>query len=143
MPFANDCFDVVLLQSVLHHDDDPPHMIREAFRIAPTVIVHEPNGNNFGLKMIEKTSRYHIEHSEKSYTTRRMRGWIEAAGGRVVYRKMAGFVPMFRPDWMARAMKFLEPAIESMPGCRSLACSVYAMVGTRKPASPRPSKMLV
>jgi hypothetical protein len=106
-------------------------MIREAFRIAPTVIVHEPNGNNLGLKIIEQTSSYHIQHGEKSYTTRRMRQWIEAAGGRVVYRKMAGFVPMFCPDWMAKTMKLIEPAIEWIPGCRSLACSVFVMVGTR------------
>src|SRR5207248_7774005 len=69
MPFANNSFDVVLLQSVLHHDDNPLHMLREAFRIAPRVIVHEPNGNNFGLKIIEKTSRYHSEHNEKSEST--------------------------------------------------------------------------
>ena len=97
MPFANDSFDVVLLQSVLHHDDKPLDMIKEAFRIAPRVIIHEPNGNNPGLKVIEKTSRYHIEHGEKSYGTRLMKQWIREAGGSVVYTKVAGFVPCFVP----------------------------------------------
>src|ERR1017187_10002862 len=92
LPFANDSFDVVLLQSVLHHDDTPLHMIQEALRIAARIIIHEPNGDNPGLKIIEKTSRYHIEHNEKSYSPRQMKRWIEAAGASVVYRKMAGFV---------------------------------------------------
>ena len=133
LPFADDSFDVVLLQSVLHHDDNPLNMIQEAFRIAPRIVVHEPNGNNFGLKVIEKTSRYHIEHREKSYTTRRMRQWIVAAGGYVVHQRMAGFVPMFCPDWMARTMKLVEPVLEAIPVFRSLACSVYVIVGSRKP----------
>jgi SAM-dependent methyltransferase len=70
LPFANDSFDIVLLQSVLHHDDTPLHMFQEALRIAPRIIIHEPNGDNPGLKLIEKTSRYHIEHNEKSYSAR-------------------------------------------------------------------------
>lgn len=132
MPFADNSFDVVLVQSVLHHDNNPLHMIQEAFRIAPKVVIHEPNGNNFGLKIIEKISPYHREHNEKSYSTRLMSQWIEQAGGRITYRKMAGFVPMFCPDWMAKLMKFVEPAIEGIPVCRSLACAVYVLVGERR-----------
>ncbi|HEY3453462.1 MAG TPA: class I SAM-dependent methyltransferase, partial [Bryobacteraceae bacterium] len=132
LPFPDNSFDLVLVQSVLHHDDDPLHMLREAFRVAPRVLIHEPNGNNIGLKVIEKTSRYHIEHGEKSYNSRRMKRWIEEAGASVVYMKVAGFVPMFCPDWMARAMKLVEPAIEWIPLFRWMACAVYVMVGVRK-----------
>ena len=131
MPFADNSFDIVLVQSVLHHDHDPLHMLREAFRLAPRIIIHEPNGNNPGLKVIERTSRYHIEHNEKSYGTRTMKRWIKQAGGEVVYEKVAGFVPMFCPDWMAKAMKFIEPAVESIPLVRSTACAVYVMVAVR------------
>lgn len=131
MPFADNSFDVVLVQSVLHHDHDPPHMIREAFRLAPRIIVHEPNGNNPGLKVIEKTSRYHIEHNEKSYGSRRMKRWIKEAGGSVLCQKTAGFVPMFCPDWMAKTMKFIEPVVEAVPLLRSIGCAVYVMVGVR------------
>jgi len=131
MPFASDSFDVVLLQSVLHHDENPQRMIQEAFRIAPRVIIHEPNGNNPGLKVIEKTSKYHLEHGEKSYVTKLMRRWIKEAGGSVVYTKVAGFVPMFCPDWIGRSMKFVEPVVEWIPGFRWMACAVYVMVGVR------------
>jgi ubiquinone/menaquinone biosynthesis C-methylase UbiE len=132
MPFADDSFDVVLVQSVLHHDHDPLHMLREAFRLAQRVVIHEPNGNNPGLKVIEKTSRYHIEHNEKSYSSWRMKRWIKEAGGAVVYEKTAGFVPMFCPDWMAKSMKFFEPVVEAVPLLRSIGCAVYVMVGVRR-----------
>lgn len=133
LPFADDSFDLVLVQSVLHHDENPFHMIREAFRIAPRILIHEPNGNNIGLKVIEKTSRYHIEHGEKSYTPRRMKRWIKDAGGSIVYEKTAGFVPMFCPDWFAKATKFVEPVIEGTPWFRWMACAVYVMVAVRNP----------
>jgi ubiquinone/menaquinone biosynthesis C-methylase UbiE len=132
LPFANDSFDVVLVQSVLHHDDQPLQIIEEAFRIAPRIIVHEPNGNNPALKIIEKISKYHIEHNERSYGTWRMRHWIRRAGGRVVYEKVAGLVPMFCPDWTAKLLKAVEPGMEAIPGLRLFGCGVYVMVGIRK-----------
>lgn len=134
LPFPDNSFDLVLVQSVLHHDQNPSHMIREAFRVAPRILIHEPNGNNIGLKVIEKTSPYHIEHGEKSYGSRRMKRWIKEAGGSVVYTKVAGFVPMFCPDWMARAMKSIEPVLERIPFFRWMACAVYVMVAVRNPA---------
>ena len=81
LPYRDDSFDVVLLQSILHHAADPAALVREAFRVAPRVVIHDPNGNNLGLKIIEKTSRYHIEHNEKSYRPRRLRQWVREAGG--------------------------------------------------------------
>ncbi len=132
MPFPDDSFDVVLVQSILHHDDDPSAMIREAFRLAPTIVIHEPNGNNFGLKVIEKLSAYHREHSEKSYTARQLGKWVRNAGGFVVLRRYAGFVPMFSPDPLAKAMKILEPLVERLPFVNALGCAVCVLVATRQ-----------
>ena len=131
LPFPDDCFDVALVQSILHHDDDPCDVLREAFRLAPEIVIHEPNGNNLGLKVIERTSRYHRQHGEKSYRPRRMARWVRQAGGEVVALRFAGFVPMFCPDWIARATKRLEPLVESFPFLRSQACAVYVMVAWR------------
>jgi ubiquinone/menaquinone biosynthesis C-methylase UbiE len=108
LPFADDSFDVVLVQSILHHDDDPAAMIKEAFRLAPTIVIHEPNGNNPGLKIIERVSSYHREHNEKSYSSRQLARWIKNAGGLVSLRRYAGFVPMFAPDPVAKLMKVFE-----------------------------------
>jgi SAM-dependent methyltransferase len=131
LPFAEDAFDVALVQSILHHDDDPRDMIREAFRVAPEIVIHEPNGNNLGLKVIERTSRYHREHGEKSYGSRRMARWVRAVGGEVTGLRFAGFVPMFCPDWMARAMKRLEPVVETVPLVKPAACAVYVLRARR------------
>lgn len=144
LPFADDSFDVALLQSILHHDDDPCDMIREAFRVARTVLIHEPNGNNLGLKIIERTSRYHREHGEKSYRSSQMARWIREAGGEVRALRFAGFVPMFCPDWMARLTKRIEPIVEWTPVLKSQAAAVYVVVAERRTAArtrdvPRPS----
>lgn len=131
-PCSDGCFDLVLLQNILHHDDDPARMIAEAFRLAPRIVLHEPNGNNPGLKIIEKTSRYHREHQEKSYAPLRLRRWIEAAGARVIHETYAGFVPMFCPDWLARLMKTIEPVVEHTPLLKTFGCAVYVALAERK-----------
>ncbi len=132
LPYRDDSFDVVLLQSILHHATDPAALIREGFRLAPSIVIHDPNGNNFGLKIIEKTSRYHIEHGEKSYSPQLLRRWVREASGAPVSEHFAGFVPMFCPDWMARVMKVLEGPLEAVPGLRALGCAVYTMVAERR-----------
>ena len=131
LPFRDSSFDIVVVQSVLHHDFDPLHMIREAFRLAPTILIHEPNGYNPGLKVIEKVSPYHIEHEEKSYTPGQIASWISEAGGVIGSRALAGFVPMFCPDWLARSMKALEPIVERVPVLKHLGCAICVIVATR------------
>ena len=132
LPFADNSFDVALVQSILHHDDKPADIIREAFRLAPVILIHEPNGNNFGLKVIEKCSRYHREHAEKSYSSRKIARWIGQAGGEIQWKRFAGFVPMFCPEWLARIMKAVEPLIEGTPCLRVLGCAVFVVVAKRK-----------
>ena len=132
LPYRDNSFDVALLQSILHHAADPPALVREAFRVAPRIVIHDPNGNNLGLKIIEKTSRYHIEHNEKSYRPRRLRKWVMEAGGVVTAEGFAGFVPMFCPDPVARLMKAVEGLLEATPVARALACSVYTMAAERR-----------
>lgn len=131
LPYPDNSFDLVLIQSILHHDHDPGDMIREGLRLAPIILIHEPNGNNPGLKMVEKVSRYHREHGEKSYNSLQFHKWIRDAGGELVYRKFAGFVPMFCPDWVARLTKAIEPTLEKIPFIRDMACSIVVLVAKR------------
>lgn len=135
LPYPDNSFDIALIQSVLHHDSDPLRTIREAFRVAPEIVIHDPNGSNFGLKIMEKTLAYHREHDEKSYTLARMKSWITQAGGTVTHEKYAGFVPMFCPDWLARLMKSVEIVVESVPVIRALGCAVYVVRATRSKVS--------
>ncbi len=131
LPWADDSFELVMIQSTLHHDDDPGDLLREALRVAPLVLVHEPNGNNIGLKIIERLSRYHRTHREKSYSSFQFERWVRQAGGRIIYRRFAGFVPMFCPDGVARLMKRAEPVLERVPVLRDLVCSVVVFVAER------------
>ena len=132
LPFAADSFDLAILRGVLHHDDAPPATIREAFRVAHELVILEPNGYNPGLKLIERTSRYHLEHGEKSYPARRIRRWVSAGGGEVLRETFAGFVPTFCPDLVARAMKLAEPVIERVPVANVLGCAYYVFLARRR-----------
>jgi ubiquinone/menaquinone biosynthesis C-methylase UbiE len=125
LSYPDSSFEIAILQGVLHHDDDPLRTIKEALRVAADVVVLEPNGLSPGAKVIEKVSAYHREHHERSYSRGRLRSWFEQAGGKVVAERYGIFVPMFCPDWMARPMKALEPAVEATPGLRMLGCSAY------------------
>ena len=111
--------------------DRPFDAMREALRVAPTIILLEPNGYNLGLKLIEKASRYHREHGEKSYPPSRLDRYARKLGARVIHRNFFCFVAFFSPAWLARAMKQVEPVIESLPLANRLACGAYVMVATR------------
>jgi hypothetical protein len=52
-------------------------------------------------------------------------------GGTVRTRLWAGFVPMFCPDWWARAAKRVEPLVERVPLVRHLGCAVYVFAAGR------------
>jgi SAM-dependent methyltransferase len=132
LPLPNDSVDVAILQAVLHHDVDPASTLREALRVAYSVVCLEPNGYSPLLKILEKVSGYHRMHDERSYTGRRLRMWVEAAGGQVATARLGVAVPMFCPDWAARLLKLAEPAIERMPLVNRLLCAVYVFRANRR-----------
>lgn len=121
----NGRFDIAIVRGVLHHLDDVVSAINSISKIADQIIIVEPNGYNPVLKIIEKTSKYHIEHDEKSYFPHLLDKWFEREGGKVARSKYCGLVPMFCPDVMAKLLKKIEPIIESIPVIRQLLCAVY------------------
>ena len=125
LPFPSKSFDIAILRAVLHHLNNPRKAIQEALRVADIIWVIEPNGYNPGLKFNEKFSAYHIEHQEKSYAPHMLDRWVKQISGKVIYRKWAGFVPMFCPDWIAGVMKWLEPVVEHFPGINRIGCAIY------------------
>jgi ubiquinone/menaquinone biosynthesis C-methylase UbiE len=127
VPYDDKSFDIVLVQAVLHHDDDPSDIVREACRLGREIVVLEPNGYNVVLKVLEKVSPYHRRHKEKSYAPRSVDRWITGAGGRIVGRRFTNLVPMFAPDVLARACKAVEPAVERAPVLRQLCCGQYTV----------------
>ncbi len=131
LPWADNSFDVACFRGVLHHLERPIDALREAFRLAPSVVSIEPNGYNPVLKVLERVSRYHIEHEEKSYAPRTLDRWIALLGGVIISRQWVGLVPMFCPDWLARTLKAIEPTIERLPGVNRVCCAQYIFVARR------------
>ncbi len=131
LPYEADRFDIAHLRGVLHHMERPAEAIREALRVAPRVVIIEPNGYNPILKLLERGSRYHREHEEKSYAPRQLDRWVEQMGGIVQSRKWAGLVPFFCPDPAARVLKVIEPVLEHIPLARACSCAVYVLVAVR------------
>ena len=118
-------FDVAVVRGMLHHLYDAKKAITILSKIAKEVIFIEPNGCNLILKIIEKTSRYHIEHEEKSYSPRQLDRWFAQNGGRLIRSFYCGLVPFFCPDRVSRMLKMLEPIVERIPFLRQLVCAVY------------------
>jgi ubiquinone/menaquinone biosynthesis C-methylase UbiE len=131
LPIPDQSFDLAHLRAVLHHMDQPDRAIKEALRVAKEIVIAEPNGNNFGVKLFERFSAYHREHHERSYSSFQLNRWVKEAGGVVVMGKFIGLVPTFCPDGVARAAKFLEPALERTPLLRTFGCSIYVLVARR------------
>jgi len=118
-------YDVAVVRGVLHHLDRVEEAIHRIAGAARRVIVVEPNGYNPVLKVIEKTSPYHVAHDEKSYAPHRLDGWFRRTGGRVTARRWVGLVPMFCPDRVARLCKATEPIAERLPLVRRVSCGQY------------------
>lgn len=131
VPLESNSFDVAVLRGVLHHVERPADVLREALRLAPILVVIEPNGYNLVLKCIEKLSRYHREHGEKSYAPSALDRWVRELGAAVRARRWVGLVPMFCPDWFARVLKRIEPFLERTPVLNAAGCAVYVMLVQR------------
>ncbi len=127
LPYEAGSFDVAVVRGLLHHLDDAPHALARIGALARHVLLIEPNGYNPTLKLIERFSRYHREHGEKSYAPSLLRRWIGELGGTIEREQYAGLVPFFCPDWMATGLKAIEPAIEALPAARQLSCAVFTV----------------
>jgi ubiquinone/menaquinone biosynthesis C-methylase UbiE len=128
LTMADGSFDIAHLRGVLHHLDRPFAALREAMRVARTVVVMEPNGYNPVLKLLERVSRYHIEHQERSFFPTMFHRWARELGGTVRSPVFIGLVPFFCPDPMARVLSAIEPTAERIPGVRSLCCGSHVFV---------------
>lgn len=124
-------FDVAHLRGVLHHLARPEEAIQEALRAARHVIIIEPNGYSPVLKLLERFSKYHREHEERSYRASTLARWVVRAGGRIEKRSWVGLVPFFCPDSMARVLKYVEPVFEGVPGLNALSCAVAVITASR------------
>jgi SAM-dependent methyltransferase len=124
-------FDCVVLRGVLHHLPDPKKAIACIASLADTVIILEPNGYNPVLKILERFSRYHIDHEEQSFLPGTIKSWCELAGLNVTVIQHLNLVPMFCPDWMAKICRKLESIVEKAPVLREISCGQCIIVANR------------
>lgn len=125
-------FDCVVLRGVLHHLPDPKKAVDCISSLANTVIILEPNGYNPVLKLLERFSRYHIEHEERSFLPNTLKSWCKSAGLNVTAIEHLNLVPMFCPDWMAKICRNVEPVVEKIPVLREIGCGQCLVVASRQ-----------
>lgn len=127
-------FDCIVLRGILHHLPDAARAISALAGFSGTVVVVEPNGMNPVLKLIERYSRYHIEHEERSFRRGEIHHWLESAGFSVVKSDVVNLVPFFCPDWMVPPLQLAETVVERVPLVRDLACGQSVIVARGKAA---------
>lgn len=120
-------FDIAIIRGVLHHLYEVELAVKNVCQIADEIIVVEPNGYNFILKIIEKTSFYHIEHEEKSYFPHKLNKWFSQNGGKITGSSYIGLVPIFCPDYVAKILKKIEPLVEKIFPFNMLFCAQYVV----------------
>lgn len=113
--FAKEKYDLAVARNILHHLYNPKIAIKNISKTVSKVVVLEPNGYNLILKIIEKASKYHRVHEEKSYFPPSLNKWFIEQGFRVTEQKFIGLVPYFFPEKMARILKKIEPFMEKVP----------------------------
>ena len=117
-------YDIGIFRGVLHHTSDPALAIKNMAKHAEKLIIIEPNGNNLILKIIEKVSKYHRDHEERSFFPSVLQRWCEEAGYEIQSLDYAGFVPFFFPTLPAKIIYALQPFLETIPVLRNLFSAV-------------------
>lgn len=125
-------FDVAVVRGVLHHAEDPELLLKSILEIADRVIVLEPNGLNPILKIIEKTSSYHIAHGERSFSPKKIKSWVNGTNSQILAMDTGVLVPFFCPSWLARVLKSFEGFIESLPIISRVVCGANVYVFAKK-----------
>lgn len=124
-------FDCIVIRGVLHHLSDPARALAGLAAFEGTVVVLEPNGNNPVLKLLERFSRYHIDHEERSFRPGVICKWLTAAGLTVRSCRVLNLVPFFCPELAAKALRVIEPVVERLPLLRDIACGQSIIVATK------------
>jgi 2-polyprenyl-3-methyl-5-hydroxy-6-metoxy-1,4-benzoquinol methylase len=128
---ASGRFDCIVIRGVLHHLPDPARALAGLAAFEGTMVILEPNGNNPVLKLLERFSRYHIDHEERSFRPALICNWITAAGLSVRSCSMLNLVPFFCPDSIAKVLRAVEPIVERVPLLRDIACGQSIIVARR------------
>src|SRR5262249_40944173 len=116
-------YDGAFLIGILHHvKPATPQILQTLRRIAPRVVVLEPNGNHLLRKLLELTPSYRAA-GEASFRRRQLRRLFAEAGYRRIVSRRLNLFPNFTPYPLFRLLKPIEAMVESTPVLRML-CTV-------------------
>lgn len=93
--------------------------------VSNSVLILEPNGYNPILKIIEKISRYHIRHEERSFFPSLLNTWFKKNGFKIKEQGIFCLVPYFCSDPMAKVLKTLEPIFEKLVPLNKILCGSF------------------
>ena len=126
-------FDTLLLRGSLHHFSKKEFLkffeVIQEFNF--NIVISEPNGYNLILKLIEKFSKYHIEHNEKSYLPFLLRMKLRKSGYKVTKDSYTCLTPVFFPDILVNFSYKLNKFIKRIPIVNSLFCGLYVMMAKK------------
>ena len=129
-------FDLAIVRGVLHHSEDPEELLKQLGAIVDEIIVLEPNGLNLVLKVIEKTSKYHKEHGERSFSFWKIENWLNNAGFLLARKNTGVLVPFFAPNKLVVLLSRVQPLAERLSFLRWFVCGAQVFYAKKsEPAS--------
>jgi SAM-dependent methyltransferase len=123
---AGERWDGAFLIGFLHHVKRGTRVVVERLaRVAPRVIVMEPNGNNPMRKLLEHLPSYR-EGGEESFRLAELVAIFGRAGYRLRERAAINLFPPFAPDVLFPMVRGVERLVEAMPALHAL-CSSHVL----------------
>ena len=124
-------YDCAILRGVLHHCENPSEIVQSAAKIARYLVILEPNGLNPLLKIIEKTSSYHISHGERSFSRKKIEKWIANSGMHTDEVKFGVTVPFFAPDRLVIILDRFDLFARKIPVLKHIFLSTQVFSASR------------
>jgi len=129
-------WDGVFLMGFLHHvKRGTPVVIERLSRVAPKVVVVEPNGNNPMRKALERLPSYRTG-GEESFRLAELVRIFAGAGYRLHQRVPINLFPPFAPDALFPLVRRVERLVEATPALHAFCSSHVLGFATERGAAP-------
>lgn len=106
-------FDGAFLMGILHHVvPSVDKVMKNLARVAPRVVVLEPNGNHILRKLLELTPSYR-RAGEDSFTDHQLDELFARSGYEIRARRRMNLFPNFTPRLVYKLFQPIEPRVEN------------------------------
>lgn len=123
---SDQCWDGAFVIGFLHHvKSHARDIVRQLAKVAPRVVVADPNGDNILRKALEFLPNYR-KAGEQSFRLKQLKGIFSSAGYELVSQDLVCIMPSFTPALLLPAAIKLEKAAASFRVFKNLN-SVYIL----------------